>query len=323
MAACHGFEYAAIQDGGKCSCGNNFGGSLPGLEFAMVDDRWCANSEGNPEFGTADFSAVYGSSTYFTYEGCFPEFITSEAMCAVAQGLTATDTPTGYGECGPKGNATGYYCGKGVCNGLRTCSTDKGLEVNACPFVSSANKHDLVHGPGKTAGPFTPLSCQYQCAPTYKYFALRNGGECWCGSKLKGSHKFKADKAIAVDIMDPTPFNVQGQHRRVPDKYCEKNGAMFNYGAENAYAVYEVQSHTAMPSFTSSKDGDFNFAKYWSKIDQRNSGQCNGEAHMSEMKEKELEHTVSKQNTEIKSLQHDVKDLTNAILHDVELKTLQ
>merc|ERR1719247_939627 len=205
----------------------------------MVDDVWCANSEGNPEFVTADFSAVYGSSTYFTYEGCFPEFITSEAMCAVAQGLNATDTPTSYAECNVNGTATGYYCGKGVCNGERTCSTDKSLKGNACPFVSSAKKHDLVHGPGKTAGPFTPLSCQYQCSPTYQYFALRNGGECWCGSKFQGSHKIETDKAIAVDIDDQTPYNAEGYHRRIPDKYCEKGGAMFNYGAKNTYAVYK------------------------------------------------------------------------------------
>jgi hypothetical protein len=31
--ACGAFKYAALQAGGKCSCGNSFGSSLPGLEY--------------------------------------------------------------------------------------------------------------------------------------------------------------------------------------------------------------------------------------------------------------------------------------------------
>lgn len=182
-----------------------------------------------------------------------------------------------------------------------------------CSEQAGCYRKGLPHGPGASAEiVHTPLSCKAAC-PQYKYFALQNGGECWCGNEYNNADLVTRQVGLQPLLMYgsyPTYKNSLGPFGMVPDKLCEKvqSVSMFNYGAKMMNAVYKTSALVSLPSFSVKLDGDFNVAKYWSKLDEASpTHQCSGQVGVNVKEIADLKEQVHTLTNEVDELLHEAK----------------
>lgn len=198
--ACTNYKYFSLQNGGECFCGNDYSTQK---KYSRVIDSECDDNGGRKgiRLGGIWKNAVFRNSLY-SGEGefeCYKKNKTKRISCyntcnhivdsKLRPFLTKYEfekcTGHGFGSSKDKYNKyINFFYGnsiQNICNIFDTYKSQIRINHTYKGCYKDDKSRDLANGPGENGGSgYTQDTCSQAC-PNYKYFALQNGGQCFCG----------------------------------------------------------------------------------------------------------------------------------------------
>ena len=242
--ACTNYKYFSLQNGGDCFCGNDYSTQK---KYSRVIDSDCNDSGGRKGtfLGGVWKNAVFKNSLYSgvgEFE-CYKKNKTKRISCyntcnhivdsKLRPFLTKYefDRCTGHGFGSSKDKYKKYinfFYGdsiKNICNIFDTYKSTISINHIYKGCYKDDGFRDLANGPGEKGGSgYTQDTCSQAC-PNYKYFALQNGGQCFCGDH------YATDKT---------------KYTKISDTNCNKNFLLG--GGSWANAIFENSLYKKPPT---------------------------------------------------------------------------